>query len=225
MTISIIIPVLNEAESIGVLLQQLTTAFSRQVEFIVVDGGSNDHTLAIVSQYKVRVIETKRGRAKQMNVGAAVASGEILLFLHGDTRFSEVIDEFELKQAILSGCQWGFFKVKLSGQHWIYRVIEVLINLRSRLSSIATGDQCIFVVRDLFEKLKGFKDIPLMEDIELSSRLKRQSKPHLIKQAVITSSRRWETNGIIATILLMWRLRFLYFIGVSPEKLAKSYLR
>jgi hypothetical protein len=107
----------------------------------------------------------------------------------------------------------------------MYRVIETLINLRSRISSIATGDQCIFVVRDLFEKLKGFSDIPLMEDIELSSRLKRHSKPHFIKQAVITSSRRWENNGIISTILLMWRLRFLYFIGVSPEKLAKSYLR
>lgn len=236
MTLSIIIPVLNEAESIGKHLQQLSTLIIQTVEVIVVDGGSDDNTIDIVRRYDVNLIESEGGRAKQMNAGAAAASGDVLLFLHSDTTFPASFNEIEFVESKLgdnqqdyqqgyeSSRQWGFFRIKLSGQHWLYRVIESMINLRSCVTSVATGDQCIFVARELFEKLKGYKNIPLMEDVELSKRLKLLSHPHIIKQAVTTSSRRWESKGIILTIILMWRLRFLYFIGVSPKQLAKSYL-
>jgi rSAM/selenodomain-associated transferase 2 len=224
MILSIIIPVLNEAASIAQLLKHLTRLKGQQFEIIVADGGSCDETRDIVSQFTtVKLINSPRGRAKQMNTGAAAASGETLLFMHADTQISANFIELEKVLISLSHHQWGFFKVSLSGQHWMYRVIESMINVRSSMTCIATGDQCIFIVRDIFDSLKGYKDIPLMEDIELTSRLRRHSKPLVISQAVTTSSRRWECKGIVATITLMWCLRFLYFIGVSPKTLAKIY--
>jgi rSAM/selenodomain-associated transferase 2 len=224
MTLSLIIPVLNEAVAIGQLLQQLTTCLSPQIEIIVVDGGSNDKTRAIIDQYDgVNLIESTRGRAKQMNAGAAVATGETLLFMHADTRVCANFNETAVMLASLCSHQWGFFTVTLSGQHWMYRVIESMINFRSSLTGVATGDQCIFIVREVFNRYKGYADMPLMEDVELTKRLKRHSAPFVIDQMVTTSSRRWESRGIIATVLLMWRLRFLYFMGVSPKKLARFY--
>lgn len=237
MTLSIIIPVLNEAASIGENLQHLISNMTQPVEIIVVDGGSDDNTIEIVRRYDVKLISSDSGRAKQMNVGAAAASGDMLLFLHSDTilpdifytlgfhesGFSELTLVEQHSDKAQQYSQWGFFKIKLDGRHWMYRVIESMINLRSGLTRIATGDQCIFVASEVFDALNGYKDIPLMEDVELSKRLNLLAKPRIIKHAVTTSSRRWEHRGILSTIVLMWRLRFLFFIGVAPKELAKSY--
>ncbi len=224
MTLSIIIPVLNEAASIDQFLQELTAVNDSSIEIIVVDGGSSDNTASLVSKHNVVLINSAKGRARQMNAGAAIASGDILLFVHSDTKFSSITEQLLCISATDSANSWGFFKIQLSGQHWMYRIIELMMNFRSQSTGVATGDQCIFVRHELFKKIKGYKDIPLMEDVELSKRLKRESRPYIIKKMITTSSRRWEKNGIVSTILLMWRLRFLFFIGVSPTRLAKNYL-
>lgn len=220
--ISIIIPVLNEAEHLEEVLKKAPGFQDEELEVIVVDGGSNDDTVAVARRHAGQVVVSGRGRAKQMNAGADVANGDILLFLHADTVLS--IDSCELiKSKISNDHQWGRFDVRLSGDNKLFRIIEFFINWRSRISSIATGDQAIFVRRKLFDEIGGFSEIPLMEDIEISKRLKRISKPICITSVVITSTRRWEEHGILRTVLLMWQLRFLYFIGVSPERLIKHY--
>jgi len=224
MMLSIIIPVLNEAASIDQFLQELTTINDSNVEIIVVDGGSSDQTESLVAKHNVMLVNSPRGRARQMNAGAIMASGDVLLFAHSDTKFSSVTEQLIAIRSANQVNSWGFFKVKLSGQHWMYRIIELMMNIRSQNTGVATGDQCIFVNSELFKKLEGYKDIPLMEDVELSKRLRSISRPCIIKDVVTTSSRRWEKNGILPTILLMWRLRFLFFIGVSPSQLAKEYL-
>ena len=221
--ISVCIATYNGEKYIKEQLLSILPQLGKKDEVIISDDHSTDNTLDIVSQYDVKIINSASGRAKQMNAGAAVALGDTLLFLHADTILPTMLPN-TLPNMLPTIYQWGFFKVRLSGQHWMFRVIETMINLRSSLTSVATGDQCIFVARDLFVKLKGYKDIPLMEDVELSKRLKLLSKPHVINQAVTTLSRRWESNGIVLTIILMWRIRFLYFMGVSPKTLAKSYL-
>jgi len=221
--ISIIIPVLNEAGHLEEVLKQALGFQDEELELIVVDGGSNDDTVAVAKRHTGQVVVSDRGRAKQMNAGADVANGDILLFLHADTVLS--IDSCELIKSKISNDhhQWGRFDVRLSGDNKLFRIIEFFINWRSRISSIATGDQAIFVCRKLFDEIGGFPEMPLMEDIEISKRLKRVSKPICITSAVITSTRRWEEHGILRTVLLMWQLRFLYFIGVSPERLIKHY--
>lgn len=222
MLLSIIIPCLNEQSNVQACLQQLQRLRSRGVELIVVDGGSKDSTVEFARPWADEVLTSSRGRAVQMNLGARRAIGEWLLFLHTDTElpkdFSQWLDQLDS----VVGC-WGFFPLRLSGGQLAFRIIETAICWRSRLTSIATGDQCQFVRRKVFERQRGFKDIPLMEDIELSGRLRRESKPAVWCSPVTTSSRRWLQNGIVSTVLLMWCLRIAFFVGVSPACLYRWY--
>jgi len=219
--ISIIIPVLNEQAGIEAFLQSLQS-LRPQCELIVVDGGSDDNTVALTHPYVDDVIHTEQGRAIQMNVGAVTASAPILLFLHADTYLPENAIS-QIRQAIDEGYHWGRFDISLTGQHSLLKLIACLMNIRSRLSGIATGDQAIFVTKELFEQQGDYKHIALMEDIDLSARLKQVCKPFCSRSKVISSGRRWISFGVIKTIVLMWWLRFRYFSGAKPESLAKLY--
>lgn len=219
--LSIIIPVLNEEDSIAVLLQQLQVYRKQGHEVIVVDGGSKDNTCPISRSLSDKVIVSKARRATQMNIGVSNSIHDILWFLHADTIISK--DAVENIQQALNENDWGRFNIKLSGSHILFRIIETMMNLRSCIFKIATGDQGIFVKREIFDLVKHYSNIPLMEDVDLSKKLKKISKPVCLKEKLITSSRRWEQNGIFLTILLMWRIRFLYWIGVSSERLAVKY--
>ncbi|MEN8221351.1 MAG: TIGR04283 family arsenosugar biosynthesis glycosyltransferase [Pseudomonadota bacterium] len=218
MSLSIVMPVLNEQAVIVETLQAL-----RGHELIVVDGGSSDNTCSLAAPLVERVLRAEGGRARQMNVGAEFAHQDILLFLHADTRLPAEAEILIINGLAKSGRQWGRFNVRLSGRAWLLRVVERLMNWRSCLTGIATGDQAIFMRRSLYKQVGGFPDIPLMEDIALSRRLKRFSRPLCIRTPVITSSRRWEQFGIVRTILLMWGLRLAYALGVSPRILKKFY--
>lgn len=193
-------------------------------EIILVDGGSTDATLLQAQGRVDKTVQTGLGRARQMNAGAEQAQGDVLLFLHADTRLPENADGL-IREALEAGRVWGRFDVRLSGQAWLLRVIETLMNWRSCLTGMATGDQAMFVLREAFVHLGGFADIPLMEDLELSRRLKRMSAPCCLHARVITSSRRWETQGIVRTVLLMWGLRLAWFFGVSAARLHRIYYR
>lgn len=220
--LSIIIPVYNEAHFIEDALRSLQPLRQLGVELIVVDGGSVDSSCSLAEAYVDKLLHAEKGRARQMNAGADNASGEMLLFLHIDTRLPDPNSWYKQLQGQTG---WGFFKVRLSGAQYPFRLIESLMNLRSRLTGIATGDQCLFVDRNLFFKAGKFPEIPLMEDVAMSKRLKRWQRPACQAEVVITSSRRWQQNGIIKTIVEMWLLRFLYFIGVTPQSLVKIYYR
>ena len=222
MKISIIIPVLNEEQNLLRLGDYLRAIRQQGHEVLIVDGGSADNTLSIAYDVTEVVIISKPGRAMQMNSGAATASGELLLFLHADTSLPDDALQILCALSQRKNC-WGRFDVRLSGARFVFRLIENLMNLRSCLTSIATGDQAIFIEKKLFDHIGGFPEIALMEDIEISRRLRKISKPVCIKQRVTTSSRRWEKNGIVATVLLMWKLRLYYFFGTSPEKLKQLY--
>ncbi len=191
-------------------------------EVIVVDGGSNDETYLIASSLADKVLQFESGRAKQMNLGAKFAQHNILLFLHADTFLPANADNLII-QGLTENHKWGRFNVRLSGTAKLLRVVETMMNWRSCLTGIATGDQAIFVQQNLYKKAHGFPDIPLMEDIAFSKQLKRFSSPLCIKEPVVTSSRRWEQNGIIKTIFLMWKLRLAYALGTSPHKLKEYY--
>ena len=223
MQLSIILPALNEAEAIANTLAPLQSVRAHGVEVILVDGGSSDRTRDIAAPLVDRVIDSERGRAKQMNAGAAVASGDALLFLHADSILPDDGD-IQIAQAFIDPrFQWGRFDVSIHGMHVMFPVIAWFMNHRSRSTGIATGDQGIFVTRNAFMKIGGFPDQPLMEDVEICKRLKKISPPACIAKKIITSGRRWEKHGVWRTIWLMWRLRFSYYCGATPESIHRAY--
>jgi rSAM/selenodomain-associated transferase 2 len=216
--LSIVVPVLNEAQGIRAALEALAPLRGRGHEVIVADGGSNDGTPDLARPLCDRLVVAPRGRALQMNAGARVAEGDVLLFLHADTvlppHASEAISQSTADHV------WGRFDVAIEGRHPMLKVIAWSMNLRSRLSGIATGDQAIFVRRDAFP---GFEEIALMEDIAFSKAMKRRGRPACLRQRVRTSGRRWESRGVLRTVALMWRLRLAYALGVDPARLAEKY--
>lgn len=221
MRLTFILPALDEAAGLMATLSPLQPLRAQGHEVILVDGGSQDGTPDLAAPWVDRVLTAPRGRARQMNAGAAVAQGEALVFLHADTRLPP--DAVALIQAALRERLWGRFDVRIAGRPPVLKLVALLMNLRSRLTGIATGDQAIFVHREVFTVLGGFPDQPLMEDIALSQRLKRQGPPACLRQRVLTSGRRWECQGPWRTVLLMWRLRFDYWRGVPAEALAVRY--
>lgn len=226
MRLRIVMPVLNEGTALARRLQALAPLSARGAELVVVDGGSTDATWGIACAYADQVRLAPRGRASQMNVGAQGCQADMLLFLHADTRLPDDADRL-IAQALdpASSCSrdWGRFDVRIDSALPMLRVVEGMMNLRSRLSGIATGDQAMFVRREAFEALGGFAPIALMEDVELSSRLRRRSPPACLHENVVTSGRRWEKHGVWRTIFLMWRLRAAYFFGARPDALARRY--
>ena len=223
MKLSIIVPVLDEAHGIAAALEALQPLRARGHEVIVVDGGSADGTAALAAPLADRVIAAPRGRASQMNQGAAAAVGEVLLFLHADTRLPPAADR--LVQEALGGgrCCWGRFDVRIEGRSPLLAVVGYCMNLRSRLSGIATGDQAIFATRAAFGRVGGFPEIALMEDIAFSKRAKRLSAPACLRAAATTSGRHWDRHGVLRTVVLMWRLRLAYFFGARADELARLY--
>ena len=219
-SISVIIPVYNEACNLKRSLQRLYASFNDKtlVEVIICDGGSTDESVQIAQQFSCKITTSSPGRAQQMNTASELAQGDWLLFLHADSwlpaRWIEQLDNSH---------QWGFFPVKLSGQHWLLRVIETTINSRSRFSQIATGDQALFFQRAFFSSLQGFPLLPIMEDIAICKKARRNNIPRIASDPVVTSSRRWENNGIVKTIVLMWSLRLAYWFGINPTRLHRIY--
>ncbi len=218
--ISFVIPVLNEIDNVSRTLRLLKSRFPNS-ETIVVDGGSSDGTDEIAKSECDLFLRSSPGRAVQMDLGASFAKGEYLIFLHADT--VPEFDEEEFSEQLLFSTIWGFFRLQLSEGKNIYKVISLLINKRSKITSVCSGDQMIYVRRAVFHALGGYGDIPLMEDIFLSKQLRIISKPQVMSLRVVSSNRRWEENGVIRTIVLMWALRLSYFCGVPPNLLKKFY--
>lgn len=219
--LSVIIPALNESRTITTSLICLQPLRQSGHEIILVDGGSSDDTVSLAEGLVDQILTSRPGRALQMNLGARHAWGDTLLFLHADSLLpTDVISRIS---KALSKREWGRFNIRLSGRNPLFRIIERMINWRSCISGIATGDQAIFLAKELFFKLGGYAEIPLMEDVELSKRLKAYGRPACVRSPLITSSRRWEKNGILRTVLQMWRLRWAYYKGASAEQLANEY--
>jgi rSAM/selenodomain-associated transferase 2 len=221
--LSIIMPVLDEAALIADALADLAALRERGVEVVVADGGSRDTTLALARPLADQVVSAPRGRGSQMNAGAAAACGEVLMFLHADTRLPPQADRQVLDAMARSGRAWGRFDVTIIGAHPLLPLVARMMNLRSRLTGIATGDQAIFVRRPTFVAAGGFPDIALMEDIALCARLKRLDRPLCLAERVTTSGRRWEKYGVLRTIVTMWGLRLAFWLGAEPAALARRY--
>jgi rSAM/selenodomain-associated transferase 2 len=221
--LSVIIPALNEAVAITPTLQALQPLRARGHEIIVVDGGSHDLTVELSRPLADRVIQTGAGRATQMRAGAALAAGSVLWFLHADTTAPPDADRLIIQALQQKRAGWGRFDVQLSQTRILLKCVAWMMNQRSRLSGIATGDQGLFVTRTLYDAVGGFPEIALMEDIAISRELRRHGRPAGIHQALASSPRRWLTHGVLRTILRMWVLRLGYFLGVKPERLATYY--
>jgi rSAM/selenodomain-associated transferase 2 len=221
--ISIIIPALNEAAGIGDTLAALQPLRSRGHDVIVVDGGSEDGTPELARPLADRVIAAPRGRASQMNAGAAEARGDVVLFLHADTVLPEDADRIVLEGLATTRLLWGRFDVRIAGRHPLLPVVAWLMNLRSRMTGVATGDQAIFAWREAFLRAGGFPPLPLMEDVALARALGDFSRPLCLAERVTTSGRRWESRGVLRTIALMWWLRLRYLLGAAPDRLAQRY--
>lgn len=221
--ISVIVPLLNERRVLRQLIAELQQHRQNGCEVILVDGGSHDGSTELARAAGLAVLTSEPGRARQMNTGARRARGDILLFLHADTRLPGGAITLIRRALADESRTWGFFAVQIEGSSRLLRLVAFLMNQRSRLTGIATGDQAIFVRRTTFERLSGFPEQPLMEDVEISRRLKRTARPVCLRARVSTSGRRWETRGILKTILLMWTLRFAYWVGARPETLARLY--
>ena len=222
MRVSVIVPVFDEAPTLAALAKQVLALQQQGAQVLLVDGGSADGTVVRAEQMGLPVRQAQRGRALQMNDGAAHSNGELLLFLHADTRLPD--SALKLLQAALRGPHvWGRFDVRIDGRPALLRVVAWLMNWRSRLTGIATGDQAIFMTRAAFDAVGGYPPQPLMEDVEMSTRLKRLGPPACLRQRVVTSGRRWERGGVWRTIFLMWRLRWAYWRGVPASTLARAY--
>lgn len=221
--LSIIVPILNEAAQLPDLLEHLSFWQQAGCEVILVDGDSADKSSEYAEAQGFKVLRSERGRALQMNAGASAACGDCLLFLHADTRLPKNSDQLILRAIQETVADWGRFNVRITGRSFMFKVIAWFMNHRSRLSSIVTGDQGIFIRKHLFEQIGGFPVQPLMEDIELSKRLKLIAKPAALKEKVTTSGRRWEQRGIWSTIYLMWCLRFAYWRGADVNELSAKY--
>ena len=222
MKLSIIMPLLDEAASVEAALRRLASYRQRGAEVIVVDGRSSDGTADLARPLADQVLESQRGRAAQMNAGAAAARGDVLLFLHADTRLPDGADHLILDGLSQSRRAWGRFDVRFDDGGAL-RLVALMMNVRSRLTGICTGDQAMFITRAAFDSIGGFPPIPLMEDVTAATLLKRVSRPLCLHARVTTSGRRWRQHGIWRTILLMWRLRLAYYFGVDPDRLAKQY--
>jgi rSAM/selenodomain-associated transferase 2 len=216
--LSVIVPALNEARGIRAALEALAPLRARGHEVIVADGGSTDGTAQLALGLCDQVLDAPRGRAMQMNAGARAATGFALLFLHADTLLPPLADQVVFSS--LKTHLWGRFDVKIDARHPLLKLVGCAMNLRSRLTGIATGDQAIFVRREAFS---GFPEIALMEDVAFCKRMKRLGPPARVRETVLTSGRRWESRGVLRTIVLMWSLRLLYFLGARPERLVRFY--
>jgi len=218
--LSIVIPVLNEAECLDKSLARLFEDpwIARNGEVIICDGGSRDDSLAIAHRYPCRIVHSAAGRALQMNKGAEIAQGLQLLFLHADS-----VLPAKLGEQLSAAAPWGHFHLRLDNKAVVYRIIESAINLRSRITRVAGGDQGLFFTRDFFYRLGTFPAIPLMEDVAICKLARRHTKPLMVSSTIQSSSRRWQNNGVLKTILLMWSLRLAYWLGVDPDRLHRIY--
>jgi rSAM/selenodomain-associated transferase 2 len=224
-SLSIVIPTLDEAQALPRLLAQLVGARERGAEVVVVDGGSQDGTVALAEAAGVAVIRTTPGRAGQLQAGVHASHGDAIWLLHADSDIDPLSDQHIVWGLADSGRLWGRLAVRIDGNHWMLRVVGVSMNLRSRLSGIATGDQGIFVLREALERIGGVPRQALMEDIELSKRLKAICPPLCLPKRITTSGRRWLRHGVLRTIMLMWSLRWAYWRGVHPDELLRRYRR